>query len=135
MVEFALVLPIAVMILALAATGGQMLMTDISLTQAARAGANSAAQAYGNSPPASITVQTTDATVAAQDEQGGAGSIQCSGAPAPGQCVQVTDLPAPYPGLQNNVVNLVQVKVWETISPLVPIFGGVTIEAEAVAPQ
>jgi hypothetical protein len=49
--------------------------------------------------------------------------------------VQVTDLPAPYPGLQNNVVNLVQVKVWETISPLVPIFGGVTIEAEAVAPQ
>ncbi len=126
-------LPVAVIILALAATGGQMLMTDISLTQAARAGAVAAAQSYSNG--SSATVQTTQATIAAQDEQGGAGSIQCSGAPTPGQCVTATDLPAPYPGLQNNVVNLVQVKVWQTISPLVPVFGGVTIEAKAVAPQ
>jgi Flp pilus assembly protein TadG len=133
--EFALVLPVAVIILALAASGGEMLMTDISLTQAARAGAIAAAQDAAATPPDPISVQTTDARTAANDEQGGPGSIQCSGAGVPSQCVQVSDLSAPGVGLENSVVSLVKVQVWETITPFVPIFGSFTIQAEATAPQ
>ncbi len=127
-------LPVAVLILALAATGGEMLMTDISLTQAARAGAIAAAQDAAATPPDPISTQTTDARTAANNEQGGAGSIQCSGGGVPG-CVKVVDMTAPGPGLENDVVSLVKVQVWETVTPYVPIFGSITIQAEATAPQ
>jgi len=133
--EFALVLPVAVVILALAASGGEMLMTDISLTQAARAGAIAAAQDAAATPPDPISVQTTDAQTAANDEQGGPNSIPCSGSGVPSHCVRVSDLSAPGVGLENSVVSLVKVQVWETITPFVPIFGSVTIQAEATAPQ
>ncbi len=126
--------PVAVVILAVAATGGEMVMTDIGLTQAARAGAIAAAHDAAATPPDSVSVQTTDARTAANNEQGGPGSIQCSGG-GPSGCVQVVDMPAPGPGLENRVVSLVQVRVWETVIPFVPIFGNVTIQAEATAPQ
>ncbi|MHB1575937.1 MAG: TadE/TadG family type IV pilus assembly protein [Candidatus Dormibacteria bacterium] len=132
--EFAVVLPVAVVILALAATGGEMVMTDIGLTQAARAGAIAAAHDAAATPPDSIGVQTTDARTAANNEQGGVGSIQCSGA-VPSGCVSVVDMKAGVAPLENRVVSLVQVRVWETIMPFVPIFGNVTIQAEATAPQ
>ncbi|MHB1501620.1 MAG: TadE/TadG family type IV pilus assembly protein [Candidatus Dormibacteria bacterium] len=130
--EFALVFPVAVVILAVAATGGEMVMTDIGLTQAARAGAIAAA--HDAAAGRSLLVQTTDAGTAANNEQGGPGSIQCSGG-GPSGCVQVVDMTAPGPGLENRVVSLVQVRLWETVIPFVPIFGNVTIQAEATAPQ
>ena len=134
LVEFALVLPVAMLLLALAATGGQMLMTDISLTQAARAAAIAAAQDYAANDP--VANQTTDARTAANDELGGAGSLTCAGTGVPAGCVQVTDLVAGSdPKMENNVINLVKVKVWQTIDPFVPLLNGITIEAEAVAPQ
>jgi Flp pilus assembly protein TadG len=126
--EFALVLPIALLLLALAATGGQMLATSIDLTQAARSGAIAAAADYGAGD--TIVQQTTDARTAAYDEQGGAGSITCqSSAKVPVGCVGVTDTPgADYPGQ-----NLAVVTVWKTLDLYVPLFPNITVSGTATA--
>jgi Flp pilus assembly protein TadG len=126
--EFALVLPIALLLLALAATGGQMLATSIDLTQAARSGAIAAAADYGAGD--TIVQQTTDARTAAYDEQGGAGSITCkSSAKVPAGCVGVTDTPgADYPGQ-----NLAVVTVWKTLDLYVPLFPNITVSGTATA--
>lgn len=136
LVEFALVMPILLLLLAVVATGGQMLASDISLTQAARAGAVAAAEDASATPKDPISVQTTDARTAANNEQGGANVITCSGSGVPSGCVTVTDLSAPGPGLENNTVSLAKCQIWDTIQTFVPLFGNnITIEAEATAPQ
>ncbi len=126
--EFALVLPIALLLLALAATGGQMLVTSIDLTQAARSGAVAAAADYGAGD--TIVQQTNDARTAAYDEQGGAGSITCkSSGKVPVGCVSVADTPgADYPGQ-----NLAVVTVWKTLDLYVPLFPNITVSGTATA--
>lgn len=124
--EFALVLPIAILLLAVAATGGQMLVTAIGLTQAARAGAIAAASDYGAGD--SVAQQTTDARTATYDEQGGAGSITCkAGGGIPVGCVSVTDTN----GTDFPIQQLAVVKVWETIDPFIPLFPGITVTGTA----
>jgi len=139
--EFALVLPVAVLLLALAATGGQMLVTDINITQAARAGAVAAQYQYNNSnttpgsPPATTPCTVTSpeicfATVAAEQELG-VSSISCKASGSvPAGCVQIALTQDSVSGEQ-----MVQVTVWDTIQPYIPIFPGATIKASATAVQ
>jgi Flp pilus assembly protein TadG len=122
------VLPIAILLLALAATGGQMLVTVINLTQAARAGAIAAASDLGAGH--SVAVQTADAYTATYDEQGGAGSIHCkAGGKVPAGCVAVQDgTGTEFPGQRLAVVT-----VWETINPYIPLFPGITVTGTATS--
>ena len=128
MTEFALVLPIALLLLAVAATGGQMLVTAIDLTQAARSGAVAAAADYGAGD--TIVQQTNDARTAAYDEQGGAGSITCKpSAKVPVGCVSVADTAGTdYPGQ-----DLAVVTVWRTLDLYVPLFPDITVSGTATA--
>ena len=128
MTEFALVLPIALLLLAVAATGGQMLVTAIDLTQAARSGAVAAAADYGAGD--TLVQQTNDARTAAYDEQGGAGSITCKpSAKVPVGCVSVADTAGTdYPGQ-----NLAVVTVWRTLDLYVPLFPDITVSGTATA--
>ncbi len=141
MTEFAVVLPVAILLLALAATGGQMLVTDINITQAARAGAVAAQYQYNQSntttgtPPATTTCTATSpeicfATVAAEQELG-VTSIPCKvTGSVPSGCLQVTFTQDSVSGQP-----MTQVTVWDTIQPYIPIFPGVTIKANATAPS
>lgn len=134
LVEFALILPVAVLLLGLIATGGQMIITAINVTQAARAAAVAAASDYAKDP-SDVSTQTTDASTAANDEEGGASSIKCSGGGVPTgvspQCVAVTDIAAGTGGLENDQVDLVQVKVYQSITPFIPIFPSLAVSSEA----
>ncbi|MGA9776140.1 MAG: TadE family protein [Candidatus Dormiibacterota bacterium] len=127
-VEFALVLPVAVIILALAATGGQMLMAAIDITQAARAGASAAQGDYkqGDSP----ATQLADARTSAQQELG-VGSIRCqSGGSVPVGCVSVS----PPTISSTSGETLITVRVWETVDTFVPILGpAMTVSGTATA--
>jgi Flp pilus assembly protein TadG len=142
--EFAVVLPVAILLLALAATGGQMLVTDINITQAARAGAVAAQYQYNQSntttgtPPATtpctsgttLSPEICFATVAAEQELG-VTSIPCKvTGSVPSGCLQVTFTQDSVSGQP-----MTQVTVWDTIQPYIPIFPGVTIKANATAPS
>lgn len=122
--EFALVLPVAVVILALIATGGQMLASAIDLTQAARAGAQ-AVQGdlrQGDSP----TRQLSDAQTAIEQELG-ISSLSCGGRGSGGNCVTVTT-----PGTSGPGQTLATVTVWRSVDTFVPVFGSVmTVSATA----
>ncbi len=124
MVEFALVLPIAVVILALVATGGQMLMAAIDLTQAARAGAQAVQGDLQQGDPTGQ--QVVDARHAAEGELG-VGSLSCGGRGASGQCVTVTT-----PGSSGPGQTLATVTVWRSVDSFLPVFGASwTISAQA----
>ncbi len=124
MVEFALVLPIAVVILALVATGGQMLMAAIDLTQAARAGAQAVQGDLQQGDPASQ--QLADARSAVEGELG-VTSLNCGGKGASGQCVTVTTPATSGPGQ-----TLATVTVWRSVDSFLPVFGSTwTISAQA----
>ncbi|MGH7640816.1 MAG: TadE/TadG family type IV pilus assembly protein [Candidatus Dormibacteria bacterium] len=119
--EFALVLPIAVLILGLAATGGQMLAESITLTQAARSAALAAANDYA---AGNFSDEVHDATVAAQDEQGGS-AFTCPGH----NCVSVNNLSGVnYPGQTMAVVVITQ-----SIDPFIPIVPQITVTGTATA--
>ncbi|MGH7697168.1 MAG: TadE/TadG family type IV pilus assembly protein [Candidatus Dormibacteria bacterium] len=145
MVEFALVLPVALLLVALAATGGQMLVADINITQAARAGATAAEYQYNNgntiggSAPATLPCSAGNppspevcwATTAAEQELGS--PLQCTaGGSVPTGCLTVSQFPDPT---YNSGEELVQVAVWDSITPYLPLFPRVTIKAVATAEQ
>jgi Flp pilus assembly protein TadG len=132
MVEFALILPVALLLVALISTAGQMIITGIEVTQAARAAAVTAAA--DDAQGTGVVTQTTDAAQSANDEEGGAGSIHCSGTGVPTGCVEVTDLPAGSATLENSEVNLVQVNVWQKIDPFIPLLPPLNVSSEATAP-
>ncbi|HVB53463.1 MAG TPA: TadE family protein [Candidatus Acidoferrales bacterium] len=124
MTEFALVLPIAVLILGLAATGGQMLVSAIDLTQAARAAViQDQADYNGNNPAA----QLGDAQTAAAAEMG-IHSLACNanGSSIPLGCAAVVDYPDPKSGQ-----HLVEVRLWQSITPFIPIIPSITVSAQA----
>lgn len=124
MVEFALVLPVAVVILALIATGGQMLMGSIDLTQAARAGAQAVQGDLQQGKSASQQLQ--DARTAVEGELGVA-SLSCGGRGAQGKCVTVATPANPGPGQ-----TLATVTVWRSVDSFLPVFGSTwTISARA----
>ncbi len=124
LVEFALVLPVAVVILALVATGGQMLMAAIDLTQAARAGAQAVQGDLQQGDPPSQ--QLADARTAVKGELG-VSSLTCGGKGASGQCVTVTT-----PGTSGPGQTLATVIVWRSVDSFLPVFGATwTISAQA----
>ena len=124
LVEFALVLPIALVILALIATGGQMLMAAIDLTQAARAGAQAVQGDLQQGDPASQ--QLVDARSAVEGELG-VTSLACAGKGAQGKCVTVTTPANSGPGQ-----TLATVTVWQSVDSFLPLFGSTwTISAKA----
>jgi len=123
-------MPVAVLLLALAATGGQMLITAINLTQAARAGAVAAQAGYtANDPISGDPSQTGDALQAATQELGVA-SISCrAGGGVPSGCVLVSNGTGSTSGEA-----LVTVTLWQTVNTFVPVFGNpITVSATATA--
>lgn len=130
MTEFALVAPLAFLLLAGAATGGQLMVAAINLTQAARAGAVTAAQDYqtGTTP----NQETQDAWNSANDELGGSNSISCTsgGGASPLPCVTTNNTAES----DTSAPEEVQVKLWQTVTPLIPLLSGITISSSATAP-
>jgi len=139
--EFALVFPVAILLLALAATGGQMLVSDINITQSARAGAVAAQYQYndgniilGSAPAATpCTVVSSElcfATVAAEQELG-VSSLPCTPSGSiPTGCILLTAVDDHTSG-----ETMLQVTVWDTIHPYLPILPGITIKAIATAEE
>ncbi len=142
LVEFALVLPVALLLVGLAATGGQLLVADINITQAARAAVTAAQYQYNNnnfvvgSAPATLpcssgtppSPEVCFATSAAEQELG-VSSLTChSGGAVPTGCLSLTQTEDGYYG-SGDV--LLQVAVWQSITPFLPLFPNVTVKAIA----
>lgn len=123
-VEFALVLPVAVAILALVATGGQMLVSAIDLTQAARAGAQAV---QGDLQQGDGTAQQLSDARTAIAQELGVGSLSCGGRGTSGKCVTLTS-----PGTSGPGQTLATVTVWRSVDTFIPVFGSVmTVSATA----
>lgn len=123
-VEFALVLPVAVAILALVATGGQMLVSAIDLTQAARAGAQAV---QGDLQQGDSTAQQLSDARTAIAQELGVSSLSCGGRGTAGKCVTLTN-----PGTSGPGQTLATVTVWRSVDTFIPVFGSVmTVSASA----
>jgi Flp pilus assembly protein TadG len=127
--EFALIAPLAFLLLAGAVTGGQLMVAAINLTQAARAGAVMAAQDY--TAGTTTTQQTSDAVTAANDEEGGLNTITCTPTGSvPASCVSVTNTSES----SSSAPEEVKVQIWQTVSPFIPLVSGISIGSSATAP-
>ncbi|MHB8393612.1 MAG: TadE family protein [Candidatus Dormibacteria bacterium] len=125
--EFALVLPVAILVLALAATGGQMLMAGIDLTQAARAGAVAAQASYNGHVTGSG--ETYAACAATLQEMGVSASTCPAAGGTPPIQVAVTNTPDSATGVPTITVTATQ-----QIDAFLPIFGsGLTVKVAATA--
>ncbi|HEY6537555.1 MAG TPA: TadE family protein [Candidatus Dormibacteraeota bacterium] len=124
--EFALVFPIAVVILALCATGGQMLVAAIDLTQAARAATVTVVSDVSNND--NQTTEEQDGLDSANGELGQ--NIQCTGQGDEGRCIAIA---TPTGG--DSGQPLVQVTLWQSITPFVPLFPNITISSQATSAQ
>ncbi len=120
-------LPVAILVLALAATGGQMLMAGIDLTQAARAGAVAAQASYNGHVTG--TGETYAACTATLQEMGMSASTCSSGGGTPPIQVAVTNTPN-----STTSVPAITVTASQQIDAFLPIFGsGLTVKVAATA--
>ncbi len=124
--EFALVFPIAVLILAVASTGGQMLIAAIDLTQAARAATVTVVYDVGQGD-VTQTQEEQDGIDKANAELGQ--TITCSGGGSPSNCIAITsNTIGPDSGTP-----LVQVTLWQSITPFIPLIPSITISSQATS--
>ncbi|MGC1185708.1 MAG: TadE family protein [Candidatus Dormiibacterota bacterium] len=126
--EFALIFPIAVLILAVASTGGQMLISAIDLTQAARAATVTVVYDVGQGDVPQ-TQQEQDGIDKANAELGQ--TITCSGSGAPSKCIAITSNTTG----QDSGTPLVQVTLWQSITPFIPLIPSITISSQATSAQ
>jgi hypothetical protein len=121
------VFPIAVLILAVASTGGQMLIAAIDLTQAARAA--TVTVVYDVSQQDTTVKEEQDGIDKANAELGK--TITCSGGGAPSNCIAVSsNTTGPDSGTP-----LVQVTLWQSITPFIPLIPSITISSQATSAQ
>jgi Flp pilus assembly protein TadG len=132
LVEFALVLPLVILIVAVAFNGWDGMQTSIRLTSAARAGAIVAASdlAAGD-PQATVTTDTLNAINA---EEGVTGVYQASSKSAP----NYVDIETPpqqtlSSGATSVVVNVVTVTISPAAVTLVPYVGHISVTTHATA--
>ncbi|HEY2705147.1 MAG TPA: TadE family protein [Candidatus Dormibacteraeota bacterium] len=135
LVEFAVVFPLFVLILAVASTGSQYLSSVIGLTGAVRAGAIAASNDVSANSAVALTQELADATAAINYEEGCVGCYVASpttGASACGagqSCVWITRSTAPAP--LNTPMEVVHVS--HPVVPLIPLLKGITVQSQAGA--
>ncbi len=134
-VEMALVVPVALLILALVVDAGQFIVGTINLNQVARAAATAASfSADHGGTTAEVDAQAVNAATV---DEPTVVYAYCSAAPVTPPCVTVNQVPAPavpancgVPGLPPC---LQQITVYQAVVPLVPLFPGMTLQASAAA--
>jgi len=125
-VEMAFVLPVALLLLALVVDAGQFIVGSINLNQVARASATAASfSADHGGTTAEIDAQAVKAATA---DQPGISFTYCGAPPVTPPCVTVNQT-ATVP----NAVPIEQVTVYQSVTPLVPLFPGMTLQASAAA--
>ena len=140
LVEFALVLPLVILLVAVAFNGWNGIQLAVRLTSAARAGAVQAANdlgadvtAHPGTPPTALEFQNAwdAATSAVNQEEGVTGVYQDK---FPNQADYV-NMPAPYTQSLNGVgtVGVVTVTITQASVTLVPVVGNFSVSAHAAA--
>jgi Flp pilus assembly protein TadG len=136
LVEFALVLPLVILIVAVAFNGWDGMQKTIRLTSAARAGALVAGSdlAAGDSQLTALT----DAVTAINAEEGVTGIYQA--APTQSSCVNLTNCVALVPsqqtlssGTTTVVVRVVTISIYPSSVTLVPFVGHISVTTHATA--
>jgi Flp pilus assembly protein TadG len=125
LVEMALVMPLLVLILAMAYTGWDATQQAIGLATAARAGAIMAENdlRHGQSQAQALT----DATSAINAEEGG-GSVYSSGGGCTTNCVTLATSTGTRFGSQ---LQLVTITVTHRVAPDIPVLSGITVVGHA----
>jgi Flp pilus assembly protein TadG len=141
LVEFALVLPLVILLVSVAFNGWNGIQLDLRLTSAARAGALIAASDLSadlrNNPgqPLSagqIQTATDDATTKINDEEGVTGVYQDS--PSGGDNhVTLSQSQDTVSGPQPITVNIVTISISQASVVLVPVIGNISVSAHAAA--
>jgi Flp pilus assembly protein TadG len=134
LVEFALVLPVIALLMAVAFNGWNGIQLALRLTSAARAGAIAAAHDLGSGNGAAAQC---DAAAAVNQEEGVSGVYQCSSSSA-ADYVSVTEGQQSIPSDPNNPssptsINVVTVTISQASVTLVPIVGNIAVTAHATA--
>jgi hypothetical protein len=129
--EFALVLPLFLLILAVSFSGSGFLNAVIGLNGAARAGAITAANDVNANPAISYTNELADVTAAVNNEEGCTGcytGVGTSGTCAAGQsCVWITTTSS-RSGRRIEVVH-----VLHPVSSIIPLINSMSVGAQAGA--
>ena len=130
LVEFALVLPLVILIVAVAFNGWDGMQKTIRLTSAARAGAIVAASdlAAGDGPPQALT----DAVTAINAEEGVTGVYQTN-ASLPNSVNLVTSQQTISSGTTTVIVKVVTITVSPSSVTLVPYVGHISVTTHATA--
>jgi Flp pilus assembly protein TadG len=121
LVEFALVLPLIVLLVGIAFNGWDAMQTSIRLTSAARAGAIAAANALGAGYPQN-TAQT-DATTAIDQEEGSGSNLQA----------YVTVSPPQTETLSGTTISTVTVTISPSPITLIPFVEKISVATHATA--
>ena len=140
MVELALVLPVFLLLVAVAFTGWDAIHQTIGLTSAARAGVIEAASDLQNAKPTPQAL--SDATAAINAEEGAANTYKCQTNPAFGSCttsacanncVTLGTSTGSQTGAAGLTVDLVTVAISRSLSSDLPIVSGVKLVSSATA--
>jgi Flp pilus assembly protein TadG len=138
LVEFALILPLVVLLIGVAFNGWNAMQLDIGLTSAARAGALQAANDLANntfSDPSCTTV-ACDATNAINQEE--STTIYQYTNPSAANYVSVTTppqitIPDTPPGAPTVTMNIVDVSISPAAVDLIPYVGDISVNVHASA--
>lgn len=132
LVEFALVLPLLILLMSVAFNGWNGIQLDLGLTSAARAGAITAANDLSQGQGANAL---TDATSAINAEEGVTGVYQSTMAGAPNY-VSISETPdtvTAIPPESPITINVVTITISGASVSLVPVIGNIAVSAHATA--
>ena len=141
LVEFALVLPLIILIMGVAFNGWNGMQQAVRLTSAARAGAIIAANDLATDvapdptqPPTQTEIDSalTDATTAVNQEEGVSGVYQ-SGNPSWSNYVSIATQNVPISSTPTLAINTVTITISPASVTLIPFVGHISVTTHAVA--